>query len=181
MQAQQVLELIRSRRSVRKFSDRPVDDELVAQVLEAGRWAPSGMNNQPWRFLVVRDPELKARIAELTRYRRVVENAPVIIPVFIHRPSMYHEVKDHQSVGACLQNMLLMAHALGLGAVWLGEILKNADEVRRVVGLGEDHELMAVVALGWPAGPAGPGSRKPLSELMAGGQTPPGPEGGETA
>jgi nitroreductase len=160
------MELIRSRRSVRSFADRPVDDALVDQVLEAARWAPSGLNNQPWRFLVVREADLKSRLAAHTRYRKVVEGAPVVIPVFIHKPTMYNEVKDHQSMGACLQNLLLMAHALGLGAVWLGEILKNADPVRRELGLGEELELMAVAALGWPAGPAGEGVRRPLAELM---------------
>lgn len=166
MQPEEVLQLIKSRRSVRTYSDRPVADGLVRQVLEAGRWAPSGLNNQPWRFVVVREEGLKGRVARHTRYRKVVESAPVIVPVFIHKPTMYNEVKDHQSMGACLQSMLLMAHALGLGAVWLGEILKNAEPVRRELGLAEDHELMAVMALGWPAGPAGEGARRPLEELV---------------
>lgn len=166
MQANQVLELIRSRRSVRRFSDRPVPDEAVDQVLEAGRWAPSGQNNQPWRFMVVRDPAVKAALAPLTRYGVVVKAAPVLIPVFIHKPSMYHEVKDHQSVGACLENMLLMAHGLGLGAVWLGEILKSAEEVRLALGVSDEHELMAVLALGWPAAAAGGGGRRELADLM---------------
>lgn len=166
MDSQQVMELILTRRSVRKYSDRPVEDALVNQILEAGRWAPSGMNNQPWRFVVVREPGLKARVATHTHYSKIIESAPVIIPVFIHKPSMYNEVKDYQAMGACLENMLLMAHGLGLGAVWLGEILKNADEVRDTVGLSDDFELMAVVALGWPHSGKEKGSRKPMDELL---------------
>lgn len=166
MDAQQVLDLIKSRRSVRKFSDRPVDPEMVEQILEAGRWAPSGTNNQAWRFVVVRDAAVKAAIAECTRYTPVVNQASVLIPVFIHKPSMYHEAKDHQAIGACLQNMVLMIHALGLGAVWLGEILKNADRVREICGLGTDLELMAVVALGWPGATNQKSERKPLDELV---------------
>ena len=166
LQPDQVAELLVTRRSVRKFSDQPVDRELVERILEAGRWAPSGLNNQPWRFVVVADPGLKSRVAQFTRYTKVVEAAPVIIPVFIHTPSMYHEVKDYQSIGACMQNMLLMAHGLGLGAVWLGEILKNAEQVRQVLGLGSELELMAVLALGWPAGGKPQSSRKPLEELL---------------
>jgi nitroreductase len=172
MQGNQVLELIRDRRSVRHYSERPVGDDEVLAVLEAGRWAPSGMNNQPWRFVVVRDSGVKEQIAELSHYSRVFREAPVLIPVFIHKPSMYNEVKDHQSVGACLQNMLLAAHGLGLGAVWLGEILKNADQVRQVLGLTEDHELMAVVALGWPDEKKSDGRRKDMSELLIGGMPP---------
>ena len=161
-----LLELIKTRRSVRKFSDGPVDDSLVQAILEAGRWAPSGTNNQAWRFVVVRDPVVKERISRCTRYGPVVKAAPVLIPVFIHKPSMYHEAKDHQAVGACLMNMLLMIHGLGLGAVWLGEILKSADEVRQIVGLGPELELMAVVALGWPGAANQKSERKPLDELV---------------
>jgi nitroreductase len=79
---------------------------------------------------------------------------------------MYHEVKDHQAMGACLQNMLLAIHALGLGGVWLGEILKNADQVRRVLELPENLDLMAVVALGHPKRRDQTSSRKPLSEVI---------------
>jgi nitroreductase len=163
---QTVLELIKGRRSRRKFSARPVDEALVEAVLEAGRWAPSGANNQPWRFVVVREAEVKARLAAFTHYGKIIENAPVVIPVFIHRPSMYNDTKDHQSMGACLQNMLLMAEALGLGAVWLGEILKNAEGVREALGLSPDLALMAVVALGWPAAGNEQSQRKPLAELV---------------
>ncbi len=165
MQAEEILELIRSRRSVRRFLDRPVEQEMVDRILEAGRWAPSGRNNQPWRFVVVREAGLKERVASFTKYGAVIESAPVIIPVFIHRPSMYSEVKDYQSVGACLQNMLLMAHAQGLGAVWLGEILKNAAAVRDTLELSEDLELMAVIALGWPRG-GGQSRRLEMDQLL---------------
>ncbi|MBI4797354.1 MAG: nitroreductase [Desulfarculus sp.] len=166
MQAAQLLELIQARRSVRRFSAQPVDDALLADILEAGRWAPSGQNNQAWRFLVVRGEALKERIAQCTKYGAVVRGAPVLIPVFIHKPSMYNEVKDHQAMGACLQNMLLMIHGLGLGGVWLGEILNQADKVRQILSLPPEYELMAVLALGWPAATNQKSQRKPMSELM---------------
>jgi nitroreductase len=122
---QAVLDAIRSRRSIRQYSDDPVSDDDVRAILEAGRWAPSGLNNQPWRFGVVRDPECKNAISELTRYRQIIRNAPVIIAVFLDNDAGYDRVKDCQSIGACLQNMWLATHTLGLGGVWLGEILKN--------------------------------------------------------
>ncbi len=168
MEADQVLDLIKSRRSVRKYSGQPLDDGVLEQILEAGRWAPSGQNNQPWRFKVVSDAATQKQIAALTHYGKIVSNAAALICCFIHKPSMYHEVKDHQSIGACLQNMLLMAHGLSLGAVWLGEILKNAEPVRQVLGLGEDLELMAVLALGHPGPGAPKSSRLPLDDLVLG-------------
>lgn len=161
-----VLAAIYGRRSVREFSAEPVPEGLVWEVLRAGSWAPSGLNNQPWRFVVVREMGVKGELAAQTRYSRVIEGAPVVVAVFIDREAMYHATKDHQAMGACLQNMLLAAHALGLGAVWLGEILKNADRVREVLGLEARYELMAVVALGRPARRDQTSSRQELDELI---------------
>ncbi len=146
-----VLKAIYERRSVRDFSPAPLDDDVVREILRAGSWAPSGLNNQPWRFVVVRDPTVKRNLAGQTRYGAILESAPVAIAVFLDRQAMYHEVKDTQAIGACLQNMLLAAHAQGLGAVWLGEILKNKESVREILSVPGNLELMAVVAAGHPA------------------------------
>jgi nitroreductase len=138
----------------------------VDRVLEAGRWAPSGLNNQPWKFAVATDGAIKEKLSQLTRYSNIVRDAKVLIPVFLNIGESYHRVKDAQAVGACLQNMLLEAHALGLGAVWLGEIIKNDKEIRQILGLGDDLELMAVLAIGYPAEKPGEGKRKELKDLI---------------
>ncbi|MGD2080202.1 MAG: nitroreductase family protein [Nitrospirota bacterium] len=161
-----LLEGIYTRRSIRQFTEDSVDREHLLEIIKAGTWAPSGLNNQPWRFAVLRDRETLGRLAGLTRYSKVIEAAPACIAVFIDREAMYHDVKDHQAMGACLQNMLLAAHALGLGAVWLGEILKSAAEVRSLLELPERYELMAVVALGHPARRGHTSQRKDLSEVL---------------
>ncbi|HDM77694.1 MAG TPA: nitroreductase family protein [Deltaproteobacteria bacterium] len=161
-----VLDAIFNRRSVRDYLEKPVPGELIKKIIEAGVWAPSGLNNQPWRFAVVQDKNTKSQIAQLTRYRTIIEKAPVIIPVFVDKDSMYNEVKDHQAIGACIENMLLAIHSLGLGAVWLGEILKNAEKVRLILDLPENLELMAVVALGYPKHTKQKSSRKPLEEFI---------------
>ena len=163
---QVVLDAIRSRRSIRQYSDDPVSDDHVKAILEAGRWAPSGLNNQPWRFVVVRDPEWKNTIAELTRYREIIRNAPVIIAVFIDNDVGYDRVKDCQGIGACLQNMWLATHALDLGGVWLGEILKNKERVAEILETPKSYELMAVLAIGHPKHRQQKSDRKSLSELV---------------
>jgi nitroreductase len=160
-----MLDIIRTRRSVRKFLDRPVAGDLVDKILEAGRWAPSGLNNQPWRFAVVTDGGIKEEISKLTRYSAIVRHANVLIPVFLNKADSYHRTKDAQAVGACLQNMLIEAHALGLGAVWLGEIIKSDKEIREILSLGDDLELMAVLAVGYPDERPKDGNRKELKEL----------------
>jgi nitroreductase len=160
------LECIKSRRSVREFTDEPVTAAELRQVIEAGCWAPSGLNNQPWRFAVVRDETVRAQLAGLTKYGHIVSAAPVCIAVLCDRRVMYNDVKDHQSMGACLQNMLLASHAMGLGAVWLGEILNRAAEVNTLLGLPESLELMAVVALGHPQPATRTSSRKETASLI---------------
>ena len=161
-----LIKLIKTRRSIRRFTDESVSDELIDKIIEAGIWAPSGKNNQPWKFAIIKDQDLKAQVAELTHYSKCVLSAHVLIAVFLDNSSGYHEIKDAQAIGACLQNMLLTIHDEGLGAVWLGEILKNSDKVRELVTGSKDLELMAVIAIGYPAEKGGKGSRKELNETI---------------
>jgi nitroreductase len=161
-----ILEIIKSRRSVRTFTDKPLGDSLIEKILEAGRWAPSGMNNQPWRFGIVEDRTIIDKIAPLTRYSHIVRNARVLITVFLDAEESYHREKDIQAIGACLQNMLLEAHSLGLGAVWLGEIIKSDKQIREILGLGSNLELMAVVALGHPDEKPRRSTRKKLEDII---------------
>lgn len=155
-----IFELIRTRRSIRKFTDKPVPDEVIDRIIGSGIWAPSGMNNQPWKFAVIKNSELKKEMSGLTRYSKIVAGANVLIAVFLDNSLSYDRTKDCQAIGACLQNMLLSVHALGLGAVWLGEILKNKDTVLKLIGGQKDLELMALIALGYPAEKGGKVTRK---------------------
>ncbi len=161
-----LLEGLYTRRSIREFVDQPVEREQVLEIIKAGTWAPSGMNNQPWRFVIVQKADVKRELGRLTKSGFVIDRAPLCIAVFVDRNVMYNDVKDHQAMGACIQNMLLAAHALGLGAVWLGEILKNADEVRSTLGLPKELELMAIVALGHPTSQKHSSSRKAVSDVL---------------
>ena len=162
----ELLEAIYTRRSVRQFTAQPVEREQLLEIVKAGTWAPSGRNNQPWRFAIVLGAEARAALAKQTKYHFIIEGAPACIAVFVDRSAMYSDVKDHQAMGACIQNMLLAAHALGLGAVWLGEILKNAEAVRTLLGLTADLELMAVLALGHPAPGKHDSTRKGLADVL---------------
>ena len=163
-----MLEEIKTRRSVRRFTDDTVDDETIDRIIEMGTWAPSGLNNQPWRFIVIRDPKLKDEIATQTKYSRIIQGAPVCIAVFLDNSQSYDRVKDVQACGACIQNMLLTIHHLELGGVWLGEILKNREPVEKILEVPESCELMAVVALGHTEDKQKQGNRKPVTEVILG-------------
>lgn len=161
-----VMEAIKTRRSVRQFIKEPVSDDMLNQILESGVWAPSGKNNQPWKFAVIRDPALKESLSSLTYSRSILQGAPICIGVFLDQSRVYDRTKDVQAVGACIQNMLLTIHSLGLGGVWLGEILKNKEKVGELLGAGQNLELMAVVAFGHPAKAGEPSERDSLEKKV---------------
>jgi nitroreductase len=161
-----VIEAIRTRRSVRRFTREAVSDEVLNQILESGLWAPSGKNNQPWKFAIVRDTVLKETLAALTHSRSIIQEAPVCVAVFLDHSRVYDRTKDIQAVGACIQNMLLTIHSLELGGVWLGEILKNKEKAGELLGAGRELELMAVIALGHPAKRPGSAERDPLEKTV---------------
>lgn len=161
-----IMEGILTRRSVREFAAKPIERDILLEIMKAGTWAPSGLNNQPWRFVLIRDEALRHKLASFTHYGTTISNAPACIVVFADKARMYHEVKDHQAIGACIENMLLAAHAHGIGTVWLGEILKNADAVRTLLDVPETLELMAVIACGYPRGAKRTSSRYELDEIL---------------
>ncbi|MBU4118938.1 MAG: nitroreductase [Proteobacteria bacterium] len=161
-----ILAAIEQRRSIRDFTDEQVDTAMLHTIIQAGIWAPSGLNNQPWRFVIITDTAIRSRLAEQTHYGHIVLNAPALIGVFLDRESMYDDLKDAQSAGACIQNMLLATEAIGLGAVWLGQILKNQEKVNQILDLNENQELMAVIAIGHPSRRDQQSQRKPLAEFI---------------
>lgn len=161
-----ILKAIHERRSIRHFVEAPVSRDLIMIALEAASWAPSGLNNQPWRFALIRDKAVKEALAGLTRYASILQSASVLIAVFLDKTASYDYTKDCQAVGACLQNLLLALHALDLGAVWIGEILKNKAQVLEALNLPERLELMAVVAVGHPAHRNQKSHRRPIAELI---------------
>ena len=145
-----LLEIIKSRRSIRKYKKETISDHIVEDILEAAKWAPSGLNNQPWRFVLIKDQTYKMQLSDLTHYSAIILNCVFCIAVFYNKPSGYHREKDIMSIGACIQNMLLQAHSHGIGSVWLGEILKNSDRVNEILGIEPVNELMALVSFGYP-------------------------------
>jgi nitroreductase len=161
-----MLELIKLRRSIRKFTSQGIEDEQVHQIIEAGMWAPSGLNNQPWRIAIIKDSSTRKSIAPLTRYSPIIEGAPLLLVVFLDAGASYDRTKDIQAIGACIQNMLLTIHDLGLGGVWLGEILKNKEQVAKILNAPDNFELMAIIALGHPAEKGGRAYRKTMEEIV---------------
>lgn len=160
-----LLDEIRSRRSIRKYREETVSDQLINEILEAGRWAPSGLNNQPWRFVVIKDKIYKTKLSAMTHYSEIIADSDFCVAIFYNSTSGYHREKDIMSIGACIQNMLLYAHHLGIGSVWLGEILKNKDKISEILGVSQGNEFMALIAFGYPAEEA-EGERLKMNDIL---------------
>ena len=125
-----LLELIRSRRSIRSYhTERTLSEEQIEALLEAARWAPSGGNVQPWRFYVVRDATLRADLARAALNQDFVARAPVVIAVCVDLDAAERSYGSRgrdlyclQDTAAAVQNMLLLAHAMELGTCWVGAV-----------------------------------------------------------
>jgi nitroreductase len=159
-----VLEAIKTRRSIRKFKKAPVPEELVEKVLEAGRWAPSSKNRQPWKFIVLRSNEVRKRLSEFLPYGWFLADAPLGIAVIVDPKESSRPVEDGAIAS---ENMLLAAHGLGLGACWIGSYgIPLEDKAREVLGVPEGQRLLSVIALGYPDEKPAPTSRKSLNEIV---------------
>ncbi len=162
-----LLDVIRGRRSIRQYDKGGVDPAVIDHILEAARWAPSGLNNQPWKFLIITENRKKNTIASFTKYSKIIQQAPVCICVFLDKKISYQREKDIMAVGACIQNMLLAAYEENTGSCWLGEILNQRDKVESFLNVPERLELMAVITLGKPVKrEKGTVTRKKISELL---------------
>ena len=174
----EVLEAIRTRRSVRKFSPEPVPEEALRAVLEAARWAPSWANTQCWEIVVVKDPAKKKALSDLLVPERnpakeAVAQAPVLLAVCGKKGiSGFYKGKPVTDKGDWLmfdvalavQNMCLVAHSLGLGTVIVGALdHKRASEVLK---LPEGVELVVLIPLGKPAHEPKTPPRKELAEFV---------------
>ena len=158
-----LLEAIRTRRSIRKYKKKPVPERMLRRVLDAGRWAPSANNSQPWNFIVLRDEKLRKKIAEVTKYGKFLADAPLGIVVAVDPEVSNHPTED----GAiATQNMMLAAHALGLGTCWIGSYgSAHEDRVKEILKIPEKKRLLSIFALGFPA-EISESKRKGLEEIV---------------
>lgn len=174
--SESVLDAIENRRSIREFVERLIAQEHLHAILKAGSQAPSAGNRQPWRFFVVENRRVRFEIAHAmdealredrleTNHRlteaekssvhysaRAIEQAPILVLVYYVTHDAVSEAayssSDMQSIGACMQNMALAAHALGISSVWLCDVTYVEQQINELVEVG-DLALAAALALGY--------------------------------
>jgi len=157
-----LFEAIRHRRSVRRFTSQAVPKELLEQLIDAGRVAPTARNEQPWEFVVVTDPQMRKTIAQTTDYGPFIADAPACIVVLCKQTKYYLE-----DGCAATENILLAATGLGLGACWVaGDKKPYAGKIASMLGAPGNMKLVSLIAVGYPADAGGPTPKRPLQDVL---------------
>lgn len=198
MDPSRLFHLIKSRRTVRKLREMPMNRRTIGRILSAGIWAPSAHNAQPWRFVVVQDESIKHEMLvamgskwredlrrdglESSSVERVIASSTnrflhttviIVVAVTMEDMDIYSDEKRNsaekimaiQSASAAIQNVLLMAHSFGIGAVWSCAPLFAKKEVRSILGMEKEWEPIAMIALGKARERPGPPHRRSLKEV----------------
>ena len=155
-----VFDAVRTLLAVRRYQDRPVPEHVIRRVLEAGRLSASGINKQPWHFVVVQDRDTLRQLGTLVRSGPYIAQAALVIVVAIDRTP--YAVSD---ASRAIQSMLLTAWSDGVGSNWTGFV--PMEGVGSLLGIPAELDVLAVLPLGYPADAVGRGqkSRKSLDEV----------------
>jgi nitroreductase len=162
-----VIEVIRQRRSIRSYTDQPVEPEKLERLLDAARLAPSASNRQEWRFVVVTDADTRRKLAHAANDQEFVAQAPVVIAGCAEQHD--HVMRCGQpsyaiDVAIAMDHITLQAVAEGLGTCWIGAFYE--DKVREVLGIPDHVRVVELLTVGHPARPPRPLSRLPLDQIV---------------
>jgi len=155
------LDVLMTRRSIRAYTDDPVSDGDISILLRAAMAAPSAGNQQPWRFVVVTEHGQLQALSEATPHSRMVASAPLAIVICGDTRAEKHPGYWVQDCSAAVQNTLVAAHAIGLGAVWVGvhPIAERTENVSRICELPAGIVPLCIVSVGRPAEVKSPADR----------------------
>lgn len=187
-----ILEIIKERKTIRRYKDKPIPEKIIRKIIEAGRWGPSIHGIQPWKFVVIENKKLIKKITDrlIKKSKKIgaganillhfsadiIRNSPILIAIyntkaFMQLAKRYREsyiklakVAEISAISAAIQNMVLVAESLGLGSCWLNTPLFCRKEINKL--LNESNELAAILTLGYPQEKGKRSKRKPLSETV---------------
>jgi nitroreductase len=172
------LDLIISRQSDRKYSDKPVENEKLERIVEAGRMAPSACNAQPWKFIVVTDQKLVLKVAEAASAKLIgmnsfVAQAPVILVIVREKPNMSSKVgatiknKDYSliDIGIATENICLQTKAEGLGSCIIGWF--DERQLRKLLNIPKSKRVELIITLGYSLSDQREKRRKPSAETVS--------------
>jgi nitroreductase len=140
------IEVLKTRRSIRRYINKPIPDEIIKDIIDCARLAPTANNKQPWLFVVIKDKKLKEKIAELTDYGKFIKQADCCVAVFCEDTKYYLE-----DGSAATENILIAAWHYGIGSCWIaGDKKSYAEEIRKILEIPQKYKLVSLVSLGYP-------------------------------
>lgn len=148
--------VIETRRSVRSYKSDPVPDEVLQKILNAARIAPSGSNRQPWKFIIIKDPERKRKMIDLCEGQKFVAEAPVLIVacgrnIHYNRGEWMGDYSMIVDVAIAVDHLTLAARAEGLGTCWIGSF--DNEGIKKFLNIPEDVNVVALTPVGYPENP----------------------------
>ncbi len=160
----EVLELLKSRRSIRKYKSTSIEPEKINLCLQAAQWAPSASNKQPWEFMIVTIKAIREKLARIHPYAKFVSESPVVF-IPLTNPKIHAKYHHSDSALATIQFMI-QAHSLGLGTCWAGVINTDFEpKIKKLLNIPDHLHVLALVAVGY-ADQTRTSSRKPLEDLV---------------
>lgn len=164
----ELMEVIRNRRSIRRYKPDPVPEEEIKYVLEAARLAPSWVNTQCWHFVVVTDPAVKEKIGQAANGNKWMTRAPVIIVACAdpEKPGMRDDIPNYLvDIGIVVEHLILAATERGLGTCWVGAFREN--KMKEALGVPENIRVVECIPIGYPAEAPPARRRKSLEEIFS--------------
>lgn len=161
-----VLETIKTRRSVRKYKPEPIPDKDLKKILEAAQLAPSAGNKQPWKFIIVQDKEMKGKLAEVARKQLWIAQAGVVVAALAmdkKDPSIYEKWAE-KDVMTAVEHMVLSAWELGYGTCWIGAFKQK--DVKELLDIPEKMTVISLLPIGVPDQKPQPKGRKNFEEIF---------------
>jgi nitroreductase len=156
------IECLKTRRSVRNFSDKEIPEDAINEIIDAGRLAPTANNLQPWEFVVVTDKPVKKKIADITDGGKFIAEAPLCF--FVISKDIKHYLEDGS---AATQNIMLSAWARGIGTCWVaGDKKPYAGKILEILGVPAGYKLVSMIAAGYPKSMPGAVNKRGLGEVM---------------
>jgi nitroreductase len=163
MTPEEMLKLMKERRSIRSFKDEMISDETIEQLLEAARWCQSASNKQPWRFIIIKNKDITNKLSKLATYGSFIKQAPVVIAVVANKETAPKWYIHDTSIVA--HQICLMAWSLGLGTCWIGSM--DREKAAELLRLNASEYLTTILPIGYPKTIPSPTPRKELKDLVS--------------
>lgn len=158
-----LLDVILSRRSIRRYENKEIPKDVLDKIVEAGRQSPSAANRQPYRFVIVTDSEIKKELHGM--FSRFLKNAPVVIVGCANPKALLTGEWATVDTTIALESMVLAAWSLGVGSCWIGSF--KEQKIKDSLKIPQDWKVVALVTLGYPAETPKPRKKKPTNELFS--------------